>query len=328
LTSTAAQHLIAEPGAENVREYRKRVTTLAAEYFALFFGALFGIALLIWKAQLYVTLAQRSNVETLTLAFFLVFFGYLAILSVRGALGCARIAWFALQVRFGVDRVDVERRKMRALGPAGSGAAIDLNVLLEVDGRPCESFEIPVADRAGQMGRILVDGARVRHLPAHKDGSSDLLAFFQSQVVDVLGETADSQYQVEIVVWKAIDDQQAERYHSMVEFARNLDRHLDTAKKGGLWPTVRLSAAQCEELERRLAAVCEPLRDEGFLPEWDYAGEHKLPIIPEPLGLVSLSRTEQRVDSVSSMGCAVWVVLAAVAILALFVLFPPWVPGA
>jgi len=63
---------------------------LAAEYLALFICALTGIALLIWKAQLFVTLAQRSNVETLTIAFFLVFFAYLAALSAPGARGARR----------------------------------------------------------------------------------------------------------------------------------------------------------------------------------------------------------------------------------------------
>ena len=63
------------------------------------------------------------------------------------------------------------------------------------------------------------------------------------------------------------------------------------------------------------------------MPDWEYAGEHKLPIIPEPLGLVSLSRSERRVDPVASMGCAVVVVLGTVLILAAFILFPPWVPG-
>ena len=94
-----------------------------------------------------------------------------------------------------------------------------------------------------------------------------------------------------------------------------------------LWPKVALSDADCAELERRLTAVCPALRNEAFLPHWDYAGEHKLPLIPEPLGLVSLSRTERRVDPEASMGCAVLVVLGAVAVLALFVKFPPWVPG-
>ena len=90
---------------------------------------------------------------------------------------------------------------------------------------------------------------------------------------------------------------------------------------------MRLNAADCQTLEAALADICPALRDEGFLPHWDYEAEHKLPIIPEPLGLISLSRSEKRVDPVLSMGCAVWVVLALLGILVLFVLAPPWVPG-
>jgi hypothetical protein len=90
---------------------------------------------------------------------------------------------------------------------------------------------------------------------------------------------------------------------------------------------VRLSAAECRDLESSLSDICAALRDEGFLPHWDYQAEHKLPIIPEPLGLISLSRTEQRVDPVSSMGCALLVVIAVLGILVLFIVIPPWVPG-
>jgi hypothetical protein len=323
LTTTATHNLIAEPGADDARHYRRRVNMLAAEYLALFVGALVGIALLIWKAQLYVTLTQRSNIETLTLAFFLVFFAYLGVLSAPGALGAVRIARYAILARLTRDHDTLERQKMRALGVAGSGAAANLNVVLEVDAHPGEDFEIPVGDRAGLMGHMHVGGSRIQHLPVHKDGSSDLLAYFHAQVVKLLQERGGGQ-PVEIVAWKKIDDEATEQYHAIVEFARNLERQLG---KGDLWPKVRLNAADCAELERRLSAICSPLRDEGFLPQWDYQGEHKLPIIPEPLGLVSLTRNEQRVDPVSSMGCAVWVVIAAVVMLALFIVFPPWVPG-
>ncbi len=53
----------------------------------------------------------------------------------------------------------------------------------------------------------------------------------------------------------------------------------------------------------------------------------KLPLIPEPLGLITLSRSEHRADPVAAMGCAVAVVLFVVAVLGLFIAFPPWVPG-
>jgi hypothetical protein len=121
-----------------------------------------------------------------------------------------------------------------------------------------------------------------------------------------------------------IDDEQTLQYHGMVHFARRLERHLDADE---LWPKIVLSDDDLAALERRLAAVCPALRSEGFLPDWEYEAEHKLPLIPEPLGLVSLSRSERRADPVASMGCAALVVVAAVAILALFTVFPPWVPG-
>jgi hypothetical protein len=130
--------------------------------------------------------------------------------------------------------------------------------------------------------------------------------------------------EVDIVIWKNIDDEDAQRYHSMVEFARNLERQLG---KGELWPAVRLSDDDVAELERRLSAICPALRNEAFLPHWDYAAEHKIPIIPEPLGLVTLSRTYDRVDPVSSMGCAVLVVGVVLVILIVFIVVPPWVPG-
>jgi hypothetical protein len=321
--TTTVEKLIAEPGADDARQYRKRVNHLAAEYIGLFVGALVGIALLIWKAQLFVTLTQRSNVETLTLAFFLVFFAYLAVLSAPGAAGAVRIATYAVRARLTKDPLELEREKMRALGKGGSGAAANLNVVLELDGRSGYAFDIPVRDQAGQMGNLRVDGSRIEHIPHCKDGSSDLLAYFHEQVRRLLEHRPDTP-SVEIVAWKKTDEAVSEQYHSLVQFARNLETELG---RGDLWPKARLSAADCQELERRLSAICRPLRDEGFLPQWDYQGEHKLPIIPEPLGLVSLSRTEQRVDSVSSMGCAVWVVLGAVATMALLIVFPPWVPG-
>lgn len=317
--------LIREPGAGEPGQYARRVFTLAAAYVGLFGGAVAGVALLIWKAQLYVTLSQRSNVETLVLAFLLVFFGYVAILSARGVPGAARIASYELLARATGDRAAVERRKMEVLGPPRtSWPVVMLNVILEREGRPGEPFEIAVADGAGSMGPVRVDGARLTHVPAHRGGSNDLLAFVAVQVAEIVRRRGVER-EVDVVAWKKIDDEATEQYYGLVEFARNLQRHLGA---GDLWPKVVLTDADCHELERRLAAICPALRNEAFLPDWEYQAEHKVPIVPEPLGLVSLARTERRVDPVTSMGCAVLVVLAVVAILALFIVAPPWVPGA
>jgi len=314
------RRLIKEPGADEPRQYAQRVRRLGLWYVGLLALSLVGVALLVWRAQLFVTLAQRSNVETLTLAFLLVFFLYLAVLSVRGACG----AVLAARLSIGGDWLEQQRRKVSALGPPrGKSCVVELNVLLEQAECPGEALELLVGDRVGRMGRVLIDGARMTYLAEHGEGSNEVLAFVESQVTRLLHERGDSA-SVDIVLWKKIDDEAAERYHGLVEFARNLERQLD---RGVLWPKVQLNQAEVAELELRLSEICPALRNEGFLPQWDYAAEHKLPIVPEPLGLVSLSRTYDRVDPSSSMGCAVLVVAVVVVILALFILVPPWVPG-
>jgi hypothetical protein len=109
----------------------------------------------------------------------------------------------------------------------------------------------------------------------------------------------------------------------MVEFARNLSGALSVET----WPRVRLSRRDCEELEELFSAICPALRNESLLPQWEYTADHKLPLIPEPLGLFSLSVSEKRVDPLASMGAAAFIVLATVLALVLVAVIPPWVPG-
>jgi hypothetical protein len=318
--SQIERHFIREPGADTARDYALRVRRLAAAYTGLFVLSLAGMGVLVWRAQLFVTLAQRSNIETLTLAFLMVFFGYLATLSASGAWGTVQIVRHSL----GGDWDDRQRRKMRGLGQSSRQPTVaELNVVLERADQPAQPFDVLVADRMGRMGSLRIEGARLAYVADHRDGSNEILAYVERQVTRLLQRRGEPQ-EVNIVAWKKIDDEDAERYHGVVEFARNLERQLG---KGDLWPKVRLTVDDCEALELALSRICPALREEGYLPHWDYQAEHKLPIIPEPLGLISLSRTEQRVDPVSSMGCAVLVVIAMLGILVLFVVVPPWVPG-
>lgn len=317
------QAVIREPDADTPAEYAGRVRRLAAFYAILFVFSIAGSVLLIWKAQLFVGLAQRSNVETLILAFFLVFFGYIALISAGGALGALRIARYALEARLG-DPVAIERRKDAALGgPGKRSPTAALNVILEQDGAPGEPFAIPVADLAGRLGEIVVDGASVAHRGARRGGSNSVLAYFVHQVNARRGDRGADRT-VDIVEWESINDETARQYLGLVQFARRLERHLGAEE---LWPKVVLTGDDCRAIEERLGAICPALRSEAFLPDWEFEAEHKLPLIPEPLGLISLSRTEKRADPVATMGCAVYVVVAAVAVLALFVVLPPWVPG-
>jgi hypothetical protein len=319
------QAVIREPGAESAHDYRQRVHRLAAAYVVLFVGSAIGVALLVWQGRLFVSLTQHSNVETLTLAFLMIFFLYLIVLSTPGALGALRIAYYdALLPRLGTSAEEVERRKHAALGPPRNGPpTAALNVILERNGQPGETFCLPVGDAVGEMGEISVDAAGVTHLPKRRDGSNDVLAFFVHQVNRALKQRGE-RAEVDVVAWQKIDDEATQQYLSTVHFACRLERHL---KADELWPKLILTEVDLKEVERRLAAVCPALRSEGFLPDWEYAAEHKLPLVPEPLGLISLSRSERRADPFASMGCAAIVVVGTVAVLALFVFFPPWVPG-
>jgi hypothetical protein len=317
--------VIREPGSHSPEEYARRVHRLALAYGALSVGSLTGLGLLIWQAQLYVSLSQRSNVETLTLAFLLVFFGYILVISAGGAIGACRIAYYSLLRRVGQDAQEVERRKTAALGAArGAPTVAALNVVLEHEGRPGVAIELPIGDAAGSIGTLVIDGAAIKDVAAVRGGSNSLLAFFAAQVREVLAARG-VEATVQIVNWKKLDDEGTDQYLSLVRFAQNLARTLEADE---LWPKVTLLDRDCQVLQLRLEKICPALRDEAFLPDWEYEAQHQLPLIPEPLGLVSLNRSEKRADPVATMGCAVLVVLGLVFALAFFIAFPPWVPGA
>lgn len=308
------------PDTATPEAYRRRVVQLAVIYAALFWCSLAGSILTLWQGKLFVTLAQRSNVETLTILFLLVLFCYLAVLSAPGMTGAAKMAWFRLSA---ADRTERERRKTAALGKGSSGPIVALNVVLEREGHPGEAFELPIADEAGSMGTLLVDGAKLMHREARRDGSQNLMAFVARQVETVLEERGIVR-EVGIVEWKALDDEATEQYLGLVHFARRLARKLDDPD---LWPRVVLQDADIAALAKRLSAICPALRNEAFLPEWEYSAEHKLPIIPEPLGIVSLGRSERRADPLATMGCALIVTIAALVAIVSFIVFHPWVPG-
>jgi hypothetical protein len=314
--------VLSEPGVSSAGEYATRVRRLAVLYPVLTLAALAGEVLLGWRGKDLVTLTQRSNVETLTLAFFGVFFAYVGVLGGRGVPGSLRLLGFRLvALRRGAEAA--ERAKWNALGPGRrEGPFAALNVVVERAGAPGEKVVVPVRDAVGEMSRIVVDGARVRNEPLRRDGSNNLLAYFARQVDEIAGRPQGRS--VDVVEWGSLDDEAAHEFLSLAEFGRNLGAALGQPQ---LWPRVVLDAAATAELERRLSAVCPALRSEGFLPDWEYQVEHKLPIVPEPLGLASLGRSERRADPLPALTALTAVVVFAVALLALLIARPPWVPG-
>jgi len=309
------KRLVSEPGADTAADFARRVHLLACTYAVLFVSSTAGAIVLALHGKLFVTLAQRSNVETLTIAFLLVFYTYLAAISARGALGAAQIALLALRRKVARDPQAERRRQAERLKARGDGPWAALSrVLVRTDGAP---LRFALADESGDFGTLEIDGARISQVRTTA-GSADLLVYFVHQVSNVTGDD------VSIVSWGQFDEDEGERYLAQVGFARALERHLGAPP---LWPTVALSPAHCDELAARLAQITPALLDEALLPDWEYQAEHKLPVIPEPLGLVSLGRSAKRADPVATMGFATLMVLLSLGVIVLFILDKPWVPG-
>ena len=301
--------VLEEPGVSDPAHYAKRVRWLAFAHFALFALSLGGFALLIWKSRFFVTLAQRSNVETLTITFFLLLFAYFSTLTSPGALGALRILATAGNQK--KKQTTLEQRKRTP----GGAAAFDK--ALELDGKPGEPFNVELRDEIGGLGRIRFHGVKIEILDTYRDGSSSLLGYVEQQIQKITG------HDLTIVHWKSTSEEELNAMMSTSQAMLAIGRKLEIET----WPTIRLTEEQRQRLEAELSQLCPALRNEAFLPDWEFEGEHKLPIIPEPLGIISLKRSERRVDALSSMTAALLVISVAVALLVFFIVRPPWVPG-
>lgn len=313
--------LVTEQSTGSVPDYRGRVYRLAALYVGIFLAAVTAIIVIVWHGKFFVTLSQRSNVETLTLAFILALFGYLAVISLPGAFGALRIAVFNLPAWLGRDSGSVEARKQRALKPkTGPSASAYLNCRVQLQGGGM--VRIPIRDGAGSLGEIDIEGAKIFHKEAVQDGSNSIFAYYARRIEQIVQER-EPEREVDIVQWTVIDDEPAKQYASLVAFSERLSERLG---EDHLWPTVELTPDEVEMLTREGTELCPILRNEAQLPDMEYKAEHRLPIIPEPLAFVALSREENRADPVASMGCAFLVTIVILGILLLIVFVPPWVP--
>jgi hypothetical protein len=310
--------MIRETHLPDLRSYIRHVRILALLYFTLFMVCLAGIVLIVWQGRLFIVLSQRSNVETLTLAFFLLLYFYVATLSAPGVWGALKIAFTSLCA--GAAR---ENLKEKWICRRRSRTCVALNLVVESEKAKCDPFRIAIEDEHSRIGELHFDGARLTHIDFLQDGSHTLFVFVIQQIRLMLNARG-ARDDLDIVEWRKLDSEETDKYLCQVEFARNLERHLG---REDLWPKVVLKEAEVAKLKRTLTEACPILRSESMLPDWEYAGEHKLPIIPEPLGIISLSRVEKRVDPVASMSSALLILSLSLVAFILLILFPPWVPS-
>lgn len=328
-------------------QYRRRVNMMAGIYVLLNVTAIISIIVIIWYYKLFITVAQRSNMETLTLAIIIVLFSYLVATTFGGVIGACKMLFYNLPLGGGAEtprqegksrqdpgqeepsalapeRRQIEERKQAALKPAKKEVSkAYFNIALEAEDATNQPIRIPVGDEAGKLGEMVIDGAEAR-FEAEKQGiSNTIFEYLLNQIQDCLQER-DPQVDLQIVAWSTIDDEKSAQYRSQVQAFRTL---ADQLEKGPIWPTCYLSKGNVAYLRTRLREIVPYLRNEAFLPDVEYQAEYNVPIIPEPLGFISLKRTEQRADPVATMGCASLVTLGVMALLILFIFFPPWLPS-
>lgn len=323
LTLIRPSHILTEQGTSSVPRYRSRVRRLAVFYLGIVIFSIISIAILIIRGRFFVTLAQRSNVETATIAVIIALFTYLTAVSLRGAFGALRIAMLALPAVFGAKHEDVEQKKQASLTwSKEKPGSVYLNAMVRA-GAADEPIRIPLEDEHGSLGTLVIDGAEMLHVDAPAHSSNSIFAYFEKRLEALVSER-NPNLRLSIIEWTTIDDESALRYASFVTFSRKLEAHLGSPP---LWPLVELTDGDMATLCSEARQLCPILRNEAFLPDLEYEAEHRLPIIPEPLAFVTLSRSEKRADPQLSMGCAFIVTLVITIIVAVMAWMPPWVPG-
>ncbi len=307
--------------------YGERVRWIALIYVVLDLISVAIIVTVAWRVRYFIALAQRSNVETLTIAIIFVLALYYLATTWKGFVGGLRMAWLNAPRVFshGQDAQErVERRKHSALKTGGKSKYVCLDQAVRLRGKPQDDIKWQIGDSAGKLGELVIEGVRITYYPTKDGMSNSLFEFVTTQVIKVL-KKQDREASLQITEWSSIDEDKASQYHSMVKAFCNLEKQL--GKEEELWPRVEITEEDKEEVDRALRQVVPALRNESLMPDLEYEVEYNVPIIPEPLGFLQLTRSENRADPLATMGCAGLAMLIIMAILTFIILLPPWVPS-
>ncbi|PZS02925.1 MAG: hypothetical protein DLM69_03470 [Candidatus Chloroheliales bacterium] len=340
----AMEQVVKQEGARDAQQYRRRVKLLAAIYFAIGLLTITSMGLIAWRIKFWTTFSQRTNVETLTFALVFVLFAYLLIRTFNGFVGALRMIWYDGLRRLGGSKDEaIEQAKQKALPDAKKGegtrrAYTDWQILM-VD-KPYEPIHIPLEDEAGKLGVLDINGVRLRLRPTKRGLSNSVFEYIANQIENAINDCpedhvggneeiansdGDSKIDITVVEWQEIDDDEALEYYYQAEAFRRLARKLESEDQ--FWPSIWLHERDVQFISDRMREVMPSLRDECFLPDLEYSAEYKVPIIPEPLGFVALSRNESRADPVATMGCAAVIAAVLTALMIYLLIILPWVPG-
>lgn len=319
LVASAVRHL----AADTARGYARRVRVLAACYGVLNVTSIAAIALVSTRGRFLVTLAQRSNVETLTLVVVAVLALQYLLTTGRGALGAVRIAWLAIPRSRHERALERERRKHAAIRDGSQVKTVYLDKRVAADASP-GPLVWTLGDEAGVLGELRIAGAEME-FRGGKTGLSNSFFDYVANQIERIARRGDPRATLHVVFWASIDDDLAAAYAALLGAVDNLSTAV--GRDASVWPAITLGASELRELTERIHEVLPAVRSECLLPDVEYQAEYRVPVLPEPLGLVQLSRQENRADPVGTMGCAALVMLMVVAVLIAFVWWPPWVPS-
>lgn len=312
--------LAEKAGKEIVRTpetYASRVRLLALIYFTLNVIALIVAVTIAWRVQFFVTISQRSNVETLTIAIIFVLALYYIFTTSKGFIGALRMLWL------NASPTNKEQRKQNALKADSQLKYVCLDIAVRPAGKPQGEIKWEVEDEAGKLGDLVLNGVRVTYYPVKAGMSGSLFAFMVDQIEAIL-KRQDPHADLQITQWSAIDEDGASAYYSMAQAFCNLEQQLG---KGPVWPTVEISEDDVKEIGGQLRRVVPALRNGSLLPDVEYEVEYNVPILPEPLGFLKLTRHENRADPIVTMGCAGLIMLSLMLLLTFMILLPPWLPS-
>ena len=306
-----------ESPAEDAAGLRRRATLLAIIHLVLATSAIAVLVLVVWRVRLLVTLAQRSNVETLVIAFVVVFLLYLLVTTMPATAGALRLFGYRAMARDRAQRSlqrKVRRDKKRT-------QSTSLNVL--VRGPDGGDVVIPIEDRFGKICTLRIRLAEVRF----EDAPEELTHALQQIVVKTLEEVGTlegTDQRPRMIFWSSIDESQSAAWVAQVSAFDQLERALDASP---LWPTLRVDRKGVARLEETMRQCAPWIRESLLLPDIEYSAEFTIPIIPEPFAFMQLTRKKDHADAVASMGCATIVALVFLAVIAWVLVNPPWVPG-
>ncbi len=322
-----AEKLIQKLVEQDPEHYAVRVRWLAFIYVLLNVISLALVVTIAWRIQYFITLSQRSNVETLTVIIIFVLAIYYLVSTFRGFIGAVRIILLnAPRLLSGSEdtKERVERRKQEALMPNKADKYVCLDVAVRLLGKPEAEIRWQLEDDAGKLAELVLDGVKITCRSYRGSMNGSIFEFLVNQLEKALGKDG-REVDLNITQWSTIDEDQAGQYYSMVRAFTNLEQQL--GNKGELWPREEITQEDKEKIGAELRKLVPSLRNEALLPDVEYEVEYNVPVLPEPLGFLKLTRKENRADPVLTMGCAGLVMLALMAVLTFFILLPPWVPA-